>query len=386
MDRICTSLVRAGHEVTLVGRLLPASKDLPPKPYRQHRIRCRYHKGKLFYAEYNYRLVRELKAWQYDAVCAVDLDTLLAGVQLTSSARHKLVFDAHEWFSETPEVVNRPLIRGLWRGLAKALVPKSDARYTVAPMLAEQLAEEYGVPFRTVRNLPLRQRPSTVFAPATAPDDALLSLSPGSSPWESRDGSGSTPARSPKSGNQLKNRKYPIIYQGMLNPGRGLTTALAALTYLPDCELWLIGDGPEMEKLQQCAKDFGITDRVWFAGFRPPAELPALTQRAWLGLNLLDAVSPSYYFSLANKAFDYVQAGVPSVQMAFPEYCALQDEYGCYALIDRLEPTRLAAIIERLVQHPEAYAKLKAATARPAEELVWEQEEARLLEIWATVW
>jgi glycosyltransferase involved in cell wall biosynthesis len=358
MDRICTSLVKAGHEVALVGRLLPTSTDLPDKPYRQHRIRCRYHKGKLFYAEYNYRLVRELKSWTYDAVCAVDLDTLLAGVQLTSSARHKLVFDAHEWFSETPEVVNRPLIRGLWRGLAKALVPKSDARYTVAPMLAKQLEEEYGVPFGTVRNLPLRQKPLTSIAPAAAP---------------------------PKSGSQIENRESVIIYQGMLNPGRGLTTALAALTTLPDCQLWLIGDGPEMEKLQQCAKDFGITDRVWFAGFRPPAELPALTEQAWLGLNLLDAVSPSYYYSLANKAFDYVQAGIPSVQMAFPEYCALQDEYGCYALIDRLDPVRLAAIIERLVQQPEAYAKLKAATARPAEELVWEQEEVRLLEIWENI-
>jgi len=161
MDRICSSLVRAGHEVTLVGRLLPTSKDLPDKTYRQHRIRCRYHKGKMFYAEYNYRLVRELRSWQYDAVCAVDLDTLLAGVQLTASSHHKLVFDAHEWFSETPEVVNRPLIRGLWRGLAKALVPKSDARYTVAPMLAKQLEEEYGVPFGTVRNLPLRRELST---------------------------------------------------------------------------------------------------------------------------------------------------------------------------------------------------------------------------------
>jgi len=140
-----------------------------------------------------------------------------------------------------------------------------------------------------------------------------------------------------------------------------------------------------MEKLKKCSEDFGITDRVWFAGFRPPAELPALTQKAWLGLNLLDAISPSYYYSLANKAFDYVQAGLPSVQMAFPEYCALQDEYGCYALIDRLDPTRLAAIIDRLVQYPEAYAKLKAATARPAEELVWENEEARLLEIWASL-
>jgi glycosyltransferase involved in cell wall biosynthesis len=97
------------------------------------------------------------------------------------------------------------------------------------------------------------------------------------------------------------------------------------------------------------------------------------------------AVSLSYYYSLANKAFDYVQAGLPSVQMAFPEYCALQEEYRCYALIDRLEPARLIAIIEHLIQTPEAYQKLVTASKRAAEELVWENEEAKLLEIWKSL-
>ncbi|TXF88432.1 glycosyltransferase family 4 protein [Neolewinella aurantiaca] len=372
MDRICSSLVAAGHEVTLVGRLLPTSKELPDKVYRQHRIRCRYHKGKLFYVEYNYLLTRELRSWRYDAICAVDLDTLLAGVWLTSAEHHKLVFDAHEWFSETPEVVNRTVIRGFWRGMAKALVPKTDARYTVAPMLAGKLSEEYGAPFGTVRNLPLRRssaadpRPVTNLAPAAPPPMSAASAS--------------HPAHYP-----LPTTNYPLIYQGMLNPGRGLVTALAALADLPDCQLWLIGDGPEMEHLRQCARDFGVEDRVWFAGFRPPAELPALTEQAWLGLNLLDAVSPSYYYSLANKAFDYIQAGLPSVQMAFPEYCSIQDTYGCYALLESLEPSKLVAIVERLIAHPTAYQQLVAASERAAAELVWENEIPRLLEIWESL-
>jgi glycosyltransferase involved in cell wall biosynthesis len=391
MDRICTSLVRAGHEVTLVGRLLPSSKELPDKTYRQHRIHCRYEKGKLFYAEYNYRLIRELRSWHYDAICAVDLDTLLAGVRLTTSDRHKLVFDAHEWFSETPEVVKRPLIRGIWRGLAKALVPKSDVRYTVAPMLAEKLAEEYGVPFGTVRNLPVRRvssvgpSPSTSPVPAAAPTSETPSTPPSLQRARAQsDYSSDNIGHSPKL-TAPNHTLYRLVYQGMLNPGRGLKTVLAAIAYLPECELWLIGDGPEMEALQKCAEDFGITNRVWFAGFRPPTDLPALTERAWLGLNLLDAVSLSYYYSLANKAFDYVQAGLPSVQMAFPEYCALQEEYRCYALIDRLEPARLVAIIEHLIQTPEAYQKLVTASKRAAEELVWENEEAKLLEIWKSL-
>jgi len=348
MDRICTSLVRAGHEVTLVGRLLPDSKPLPDKGYRQHRIRCRHHGGKRFYAEYNYRLVREIKGWSYDAVCAVDLDTLLAGVRLTAGGRAKLVFDAHEWFSETPEVVGRPLVRGLWRGLGKALVPKTDARYTVAPMLAERLAEDYGVPFRTVRNLPSP-------APASPPEK---------------------PDYLPRTDRKV------ILYQGMLNPGRGLPTAINALGGLPACDLWLVGSGPEENALRILAEKAGVADRVWFAGFRPPPELPAITARAWLGLNLLDAVSPSYYYSLANKSLDYVQAGLPSVQMDFPEYVALQKQYGCFLLIDRLEPVRLGIAVSRLLENEKEHEALRRGCDIAAKQLTWEQEEVELLDIW----
>jgi len=349
MDRICTSLTRAGHQLVLVGRKLPASQPLSDKTYRQHRIPCRNLTGKRFYAEYNYRLWREIRQWDYDVVCSVDLDTLIAGVALTSGNKSKLVYDAHEWFSETPEVVARPLIRGIWRVIGKMLVPRTDARYTVGPLLARELEKDYGVPFGSVRNVPLSRRNLPAVPVAGLPPD--------------------------------RGRKV-ILYQGMFNPGRGLLTALNALADLPDCELWLVGDGPELGALRRCNENLGCKDRVWFAGFRSPAELPGITERAWLGLNLLDAVSPSYYFSLANKAFDYVRAGVPSVQMNFPEYEALAKKYGCYVLLDRLEPVHLSSRIKCLIDDPASYEALVAGCRRAATESVWEREEIELLNIW----
>lgn len=388
MDRICTSLTKAGHDVVLVGRELPTSKPLAVKAYRQHRIFCKNLAGKRFYAEYNYRLWREIRTWEYDVVCSVDLDTLVAGVVLTSSKAHKLVFDAHEWFSETPEVVNRAMIRGVWRGVGRALVPRSDARYTVGPLLAKELEEDYGVPFDTVRNLPLRKppphrrRPQGSSPRATEPPPQPLPTEEGLFFENASRFGGQYP------GNELSipvtDRKV-VLYQGMFNPGRGLMTAISAIADLPDCELWLVGDGPELGALRRCSEKLGCNDRVWFAGFRPPEELPAITARAWLGLNLLDAVSPSYYFSLANKAFDYLQAGVPSVQMAFPEYVALDEKYKCFVLIDRLEPVRLGITIDRLLSNPAEYEALVGGCKRAAEELVWELEEERLLEVWNKV-
>ena len=340
MDRICRSLAGAGHDVTLVGRLLPTSQPLPETPYKTYRIPCKNLAGKAFYLEYNWRLWRVLRRWDFDALCAVDLDTLVAG-WLLKTGRRKLVYDAHEWFSETPEVIGRPLIRTLWRTVGGWLVPRTDARYSVAPMLAGKLAEEYGVPFGTVRNLPLRQ----VIPPARA-------------------------------------REKIILYQGMLNPGRGLETAIRALQWLPGCKLRIVGSGPLLGALRRCGEEVGVRSRVEWLGFRPPAELPELTRQAWLGLNLLDDISPSYYYSLANKSLDYLQAGLPSVQMNFPEYRAINDRYGCYLLVDDLEPETLAQAIRKVMDDENRYADLRAGCIRAAEELCWEREEKVLLDVW----
>ncbi len=146
MDRICRTLVAAGHDVTLVGRARKTSPPLTEKVYFQVRLPLRFQSGKLFYLEYNWKLWRWLRKRDFTAINSVDLDTLLAGY-LAKKDGQKWVFDAHEYFSETPEVVHRPLVRGIWQRLANWLIPKTDVRYTVGPELAAIFLREYGVDF-----------------------------------------------------------------------------------------------------------------------------------------------------------------------------------------------------------------------------------------------
>lgn len=340
MDRICTSLQAAGHDVTLVGRLLPDSPELIARPYQQHRIACRYHEGKTFYAEYNWKLWRTLRTWGYDTICAVDLDTLLAGTLLHRPGT-KLVYDAHEWFSETPEVAPRRFIRAAWRRVGRALVPRTDARYTVGSELARTLEQDYRVPFETVRNVPRRAETSI-----------------------------------------NENTGGVILYQGMLNPGRGLEEAITAMHSLPDHVLWIVGSGPEQDRLKQLAERLAVTDRVRFTGFQPPHKLIQFTRQSWLGINLLCADSLSYYYSLANKSLDYVQAGLPSLQMDYPEYRTLNERYGCFALLTELTADAVVARVQALARDAAAYRQLQQNCRAAAKELCWEQEEKVLLSIY----
>ena len=76
MQKICRSLSGAGYTVELVGRKKSDSISLATEPYLQTRITCIFNKGKLFYVEYNLRLLFYLTFRNFDAACAIDLDTI----------------------------------------------------------------------------------------------------------------------------------------------------------------------------------------------------------------------------------------------------------------------------------------------------------------------
>ncbi len=343
MQRICSSLAAAGFEVELVGRLRPRSIPLSERPFRQTRLYCRFEKGKAFYLEYNIRLLFFLLRSKFDILCSVDLDTIAPGWLAGRLKGASLVFDAHEYFQEAPEVVDRPVIKKIWSLVARLFIPRMDRCYTVGPALAEVFGKLYGRPFEVVRNLPLRQK-------------------------EHFSRQAGTPTI--------------LLYQGVLNEGRGLEALIGVMPAFPDASLWLAGEGDLSAKLRDLVRDLGLEKQVRFLGYIRPEELPALTRQATIGFNILENKGLSYYYSLANKAFDYIQAEIPSVHMDFPEYRKLQEQYGVFHLISDLKPETLQSAI-RMLLDDHAYADLIRRNCRKAgEELVWEREEAVLVGVY----
>ncbi|GIV31165.1 MAG: hypothetical protein KatS3mg029_0516 [Saprospiraceae bacterium] len=348
MQRICTTLQGAGFSVTLIGRELGTS-DLPQMPYEQIRLPVRFAKGKLAYLEYNLRLFFLLSRLRWDAICAVDLDTLLPAFLVSKWKAKPLVFDAHEHFTEVPELLNRPLTRYAWRLLASTLIPRIRYAYTVGEALARELKSIYGTDFEVFRNLPLRE--------GVEPNDHRVEKPP----------------------------IFTVIYQGALNVGRGLEVAIDTIAAMQDIQLWICGEGDLSQLLRQRAEKLGAGERIRFWGRLSPDVLRSLTRRAHAGLNLLDPSSKSYYLSFANKAMDYIQAGIPAVCMDFPEYRHIHQAYGVFALLDELCPKKLRAVLERWKMQGEEYQTLVHNCQKAADELVWENEASRLVEFYKRI-
>ena len=277
MQRICTSLAANGYAVTLVGRKWKISQALQPQLYRQHRLNCFFSKGKFFYLEYNIRLFFYLLFRRADAFCAADMDTAFPVWLKAKLAGKPFVFDAHEYFSEVPEVVSRPAIRKFWQQAERFIIPKSNLRYTVTESLARLFEQKFGHPFQVIRNI-------TVLKVHEIP---------------------------------VKPVRY-ILYQGATNAGRGLETLIDVMPEI-EAELWICGKGDVLEELVIRAGKLGLQNKVKFLGYVLPAELEEITRNAWIGVNLLENRGLSYYYSLANKFFDYLHAGIPQVTINFPE-------------------------------------------------------------------
>src|SRR5688572_4416115 len=124
MIRICTSLAQAGYQVTLVGqRWRRSTPPLPVRPFNQVRLRCFFYKGKIGYFEYNLRLFFFLLFHKADALCAIDLDTILPFYLVSKLKGLPRIYDAHELFCEMKEVVTRPLIYKAWKWVERLTVP-----------------------------------------------------------------------------------------------------------------------------------------------------------------------------------------------------------------------------------------------------------------------
>ena len=345
MQKSLGSLTAAGFRCRLLGREKPNSKPLDLSlAFDQERLKLRAHTGKQFYWQLHRAHYRRLLELRPRLVLAVDLDTVWAAGKASRKLSVPYVFDAHELFEEQPEVARRPWIKAAWYALGKRFVPGAAACYTVGEEVAKILSTRYGRAFQLVRNFPLAGESTPV-------------------------------ARVLPKGDQA----FTILYQGALNEGRGIEELIAAGQELDGVRIWIAGDGPEAGRYRAFAKTCPRAD-VTFLGELTPAALAELTPQAHLGYALMRNVGLNYYLSLSNKSIDYLRAGLPSLQMAWPEYERIQARYGCYELVEELSVAAVVAAIDTC-RSPEHYAMLSEASAAAGAELTWEGEAPTLFNL-----
>lgn len=285
---------------------------------------------------YNVRLLLYLLFVKTDIICAIDLDTIVPAWMAATLRGKKLVYDAHEYFTEVEEISERPAIQKIWRKVESTLLPKIKYAYTINQSFAEVFKEKYALECEIIRN-------ATILEEFAKPE--------------------------PK-------EKY-ILYQGAVNMGRGLEQMIEAMRFV-NCKLVVCGHGDILEKLIQQVKETGLENKVEFKGHIAPEELKKYTREAFAGLTLFRSKGFNNYYSLANRFFDYMHAEIPQLIIDLPEYRRINTEYELGILVT-LDVQQLADAANRLLNDAEYYQKLATGAANAKKQYNWQNEEKKLI-------
>jgi glycosyltransferase involved in cell wall biosynthesis len=175
-----------------------------------------------------------------------------------------------------------------------------------------------------------------------------------------------------------------ILYQGAVNEARGLEHLIPAMQHIY-YKLVICGDGNFMLQLKELIKINTLQDKVELRGMISPEILREISQQAFIGVNLVENTGLNQYYSLANKFFDYIHAGLPQVTMNFPEYKKVNDQYPVAVLINDTSSEQITAAINRLADDTVLYQTLQQNCLKARAELNWQQEEKILLSFYQSI-
>ena len=150
------------------------------------------------------------------------------------------------------------------------------------------------------------------------------------------------------------------------------------MRFIEDVTLIVAGSGDVIASLKNRVRDPGLSDRIIFLDMMPWNELMKYTRSADAGLSLDKDTNLNYRFSLPNKLFDYISAGIPVIAGKLPEVAGIINKYGCGIIIPEITPEAICDALSTLKNDPELLNKLRQNAVNASEDLSWEKESEKL--------
>jgi glycosyltransferase involved in cell wall biosynthesis len=352
VHKVCMTLRGMGYEVTLVGRRQRKSLPMAPRAYSTKRMFLLFEKGPLFYAFFQLRLLLYLLFHKADVLVANDLDTLWPNYRISKLKGAALVYDTHELFCEVPELQGSPRKKNIWKKLEKSIFPKLKQVFTVNDSIAKIYSEEYNVNVNVVRNIPLLSSGASVKA-VSKPELGIP-----------------------------ENKKIIVLQGAGINIDRGAEEAVLAMQYVEHAVLMIVGSGDVIGVLKEMTKELKLENKVIFTGKVPFEKLVQYTRHGDLGLTLDKDTNINYRYSLPNKLFDYIHAGVPVLASPLVEIRRIIEEYQVGDVISSHDPEHIAEKINKILSNEGSLQEWKKNAKIAAGKLNWENEELRLKEVY----
>jgi glycosyltransferase involved in cell wall biosynthesis len=353
-----TSLVKAGHRITVMAlqsRTTPALERKDGAVVHRIPVRLRYFLPKgpvsffLKYLEYVVRSVAASVPVPFDAFHAHDLETLPIGFILSKVKGKPLVYDSHELYVEYEK--HGPVQKRFWRAVEKLLIHRTTRNITIDGSIADELSARYSID----------------------PPLVLMNCTP--------------PPADRKAERNLLREKLGIppghkiiLYQGVVDSSRGMDVLLDAMLEVERAVLLIMGTGAYKTVLERRIRHSSLKKKVLFADPVPYHELFSYTREADIGVSILQNICLNNYFSLSNKFFEYLSAGLPVVFSDFPEYRKTIRENDVGLLVNEKDPHDVAKALNQLIGNSRLCRRMSRNALRMIRNRYnWTLEEKKLI-------
>lgn len=356
-----STLAMAGHNVTVLALWQSGLAESEyQNSYRVIRLRLRSRSWQnrllsppikyLEFALLVWRLAGRQPAQIYHAN---DANTLPAAWIAVKRNQAKLVYDAHEL--ETGRDFGggyvSELYRHIWPWPERLFIHRAHIVITVSPSIQNELSRLYSIPLPQV----ILNCPEKIQIPVSHRLREELSIN--------------------------ENQKI-LLYQGRVTAGRGIESFCNAVQLVENTSGVVLGDGTALETFRDRVRS-GEWQRLYFPGKVPLADLPSYTASADLGIVLTQDTCLNHRFSIPNKLFEYMHAGIPIIGSDLPEIGRIIRETETGEVCDSNDSQAIASIIQRIISNSTYYSLLQKKARKAADYYDWKNEGKKLLDEYA---
>lgn len=357
------TLSKQGHEVSVAGygdaplgldaRMIALSE---PQPTTSHRLKTALTRLPANIApplalplharsRGHRQLIDALRLIKPDIIHANDWPTLPAAIAYKRETGCRVLYDSHEFAQAEHEerLYWRLVSQRFVRAVEGSQIGEADAVTTVSEGIADALHESYG----------LIKRPTVI---ANYPRFELH--------------------RSKPAGDVLQ-----LLFHGLLTRSRGIERLIQATKLIQrPVVLTIRGNGAPGYVTALKAQAEASGDRVRFEPAVAPSAVVSAASTADIGFVLPNPGSRQFNFSMPNKLFEYIMAGLAVVTGHGRDMNQLMARTGCGFATAATTPAALAAEVDALTSASIDDAKARSTVA--ARTLSWDAQEPTLLAIY----
>ena len=344
------TLADAGYEVSI---LCNQKEDLPissiwdgirilPVP------RC---PSPLFPLRFTFQWIRYALSLKPDVIHGHDLNTLARAFITAKLTGAILVYDSHDWCTETPATLRFPAYRRFYyRWKERLLARRAEKVIFPVPGLCPIAVEKLGVTEPAcICNFPRGE---------FIPTNKLL-----------------------RTELDISDKARIVLYEGVLAGDRGLEEIVLSARLIPDdIVIVFLGEGYLKKRLQELAASNRLEEKVKFVDAVSVDKFPFYCAGADVGIVIYRVEGLTTVHGWPTKVFDYLRAGLPVLISAGPEITRMVVDNKAGREIVEQNPEGIARAIKDILSNEAEFQHLRRNAVETWEKhFNWESEAKKLL-------